>query len=170
MTKHGSICYRCYREFRALNWVSFVTLCHHQNANQLCHCQCQICCQSLSQFRYPHHTHRRRRSAIRPIDITFVQTVQSCGLQPLSSCKTPSKPLPLHSLATAHAGTFKMARQKDRNDQSRSQNTRSIYSLTAVRHHSNLHNASHNEAPRSRLVVSTCFAVIMGISPAHVGG
>ena len=28
------------------NWASSVTLCHHQNANQLCHCQ--ICCQSVN--------------------------------------------------------------------------------------------------------------------------
>ena len=50
-----------------------------------------------------------------------------------------------------------MALQTDRNDQSRSQNTRSIYSLTAVRHQFNLHNTFHNEALRSRLVFSTCF-------------
>ena len=101
------------------NWVSFITLCHHQNANQLCQCQCQICCQSLSQFRYPSQTHPR----FRPIDITFVQTVQSCELQPLSSCKT--------------LGLFTHSQPSAIN--------------------SNLHNTSHNEAPRSRLVFSTCF-------------
>ena len=47
------------------------------------------------------------RDLARPIDITFVQTVQNCEIQPLSSCKTPSKSLPLLSLATAHAGTLK---------------------------------------------------------------
>ena len=54
----------------------------------------------------------RVAQSVRPIDIisvTFVQTVQNCELHRLSSCKTPSKSLPLLSLATAHAGTLKLA-------------------------------------------------------------
>ena len=150
------------------NWASFVTLCHHQNTNKLCHCQCQICCQSPSQFRYP-----RRPRQTHPSDPTHRYhfhsiKLQNCKIQPLSSCKTPSKSLPLLSLATAHAGTLKMAGQKDRNDQSQCQNTRTIYSQPSAIN-SNLHNTSIMR-PRDLLwcfqcVLMTFSAVIMGISP-----
>ena len=129
------------------NWASFVTLCHHQNTNKLCHCQCQICCQSPSQFRYlparPRQTHRYhfRSNCSKLRNTTFV-ILQN----------------PFEIIATTFAshGTcrnFKKDRMINHEVKTRGLFTHS--QTLAI--NSNLHNTSHNEALRFRLVFSTCF-------------
>ena len=71
------------------------------------------------------------------IDITFVQTVQNGEIQPLSSCKTPGKNTEMINREVKTRGLFTHSQP------------------SAINY--NLHNTSHNEAPISRLVFSTCF-------------
>ena len=114
--------------------------CHHKNANELSAVRFAV-----SQFPATFAIARAHSESQRHPTQLSIKLFKVCDLQPLSSCEIPSKSLPLLSIATAD----KNGQTKRPNDESRSQNTRFIYSLTAAAINSNLHNRTH---PRSRLV------------------
>ena len=86
-----------------------------------------------------------------PRDITFVQIVQSLRFTTFVILRNPFVIIATTFASDGISSNYKNGHSKRPIDESRSQksrqNTRFIYSLTAGRHHSNLHNTSHNEVP-----------------------
>ena len=84
-------------------------------------------------------------------DITFVQIVQSLRFTTFVILRNPFVIIATTFASHGRSSNYKNGHSKRPIDESRSQksrqNTKFIYSLTAGRHHSNLHNTSHNEVP-----------------------
>ena len=96
-------------------------------------------------------SHFRYRQSPETSDITFVQIVQSLRFTTFVILRNPFVIIATTFASHGRSSNYKNGHSKRPIDESRSQksrqNTRFIYSLTAGRHHSNLHNTSHNEVP-----------------------
>ena len=96
-------------------------------------------------------SHFRYRQSPETSDITFVQIVQSLRFTTFVILRKPFVIIATTFASDGISSNYKNGHSKRPIDESRSQksrqNTRFIYSLTAGRHHSNLHNTSHNEVP-----------------------
>ena len=96
-------------------------------------------------------SHFRYRQSPETSDITFVQIVQSLRFTTFVILRNPFVIIATTFASDGISSNYKNGHSKRPIDESRSQksrqNTRFIYSLTAGRHHSNLHNTSHNEVP-----------------------
>ena len=141
------------------NWASFVTLCHHQNTNKCCHSLSVSDLLSvnesvsLSSATSPDLSVRSPPRPSRPIDITFVQS--NCSKLRNTTFVILQNPFKIIATTFASHGTCRNLKTEMIN---RDVKTRGLFTHpqpSAI--NSNLHNTSHNEAPRSRLVFSTCF-------------